>query len=140
MYKKNEIKSLLSDVSITKNDWVYDLGCGDGQVMFNIEKYTGAKIRGYEISLIPFFIAKILKYFNKSGAEVLFKNFLNDDLSRATVIYTYLSTKLMSKLEFQFSKNLKTGVRVIACDFPLPEKKPTAKYSYGKHIFYLYEY
>src|SRR3990167_2385365 len=66
----------------------YDLGCGDGKIVFAAAK-TGAQAVGFEISLLPYLIAKTRSFFVKN-AEIEFRDFWNADISNADIVYLFL--------------------------------------------------
>src|SRR3989338_415724 len=115
----------------------YDLGCGDGKIVFAAAK-TGAQAVGFEISLLPYLIAKTRSFFVKN-AEIEFRDFWNADISNADIVYLFLTPKVNPKAKLRLEKELKKGARVIAYTWPI-EDWPIAKEDLrpGQPPMYLY--
>jgi hypothetical protein len=140
MTESSDLQSLIEDEKITSKDIVYDLGCGNGSVLFSIEKSTGARTQGYETSIVPFLIAHFLKFWGNYKTSISLRSFLKVDLSDPTVVYLYLGDTIMRQLEPIFATRLKHGTRVISCDFELPTKEAARTHRYKKHTFFVYAY
>lgn len=138
MTKSDPLARLLIDENITSVDTVLDLGSGSGKTIFYIEKYTKAKTCGYEISTMPYIYSLVMKILHGYKTKLFFRNFLNADFKDATIIYTYLSTPMMRKLEPRLNLQIKNGKKIVSCDFPLPNTLPIRKHTYNKHTFYVY--
>lgn len=115
---------------ITNNDVVYDLGCGDGEVLIQAAK-IGAKGVGIEIDISRAFIAKcrLLKNKLQNKVQIKRKNFFEEDLSQASVIIVYLVPKTLEKLLPKFRKELKKGTKIVSFRYKinLPIKKEDKK-------------
>lgn len=100
---------------IKKEDIIYDLGCGDGEVLIAIAK-MGASGVGVEIDPMRFLIAKIRVNFLGFGNKIKIKkkNFFKEDLSQASVIIVYLVPKALNQLVPKFRKELKKGTRIVS--------------------------
>jgi len=115
----------------------YDLGCGDGRILFEAEK-RGYKSTGYELSLYQYLRGRARKKFSESKVKIIRKDFMGQDLSGADVIFTFLVGKVMSRVGKKLKNNLKKGVIVISYDFKIPdwqidkilETKPSLTYIY----------
>lgn len=55
---KKTLERMMKLAKIKPGDNVYDLGCGDGRIVFASTK-AGAKAVGYELSLLPFCMPKL---------------------------------------------------------------------------------
>lgn len=91
-YVKTPIKNistLLDSLKITDRDIVYDLGCGNAEVLIEIERLTYAATLGFEISPFAFIMAKINIYRKKSSTRLLYRDFRNQDLSDATIVFFF---------------------------------------------------
>src|SRR3972149_9563249 len=80
-------KAICKLANIGKNDVVYDLGCGDGEVLIQSAK-LGAKGVGIEIDPLRAFVAKLRVYKNEVGKKINIKrnNFFKEDISKASVV------------------------------------------------------
>ncbi len=121
------IKRILREAGLKSGEFFYDLGCGDGKVLFQASKNYGCKAVGYELNLPVFLLAKFKTlFFGKSrDIKVYFRNFLNQDLSGADVIFCYLSPRLMRKLKQKLAKEPpKKETRIISYAFSIKGWQP----------------
>lgn len=100
---------------VTKDDVVYDLGCGDGRVVILAAKEFGTKGVGVEIDPLRFLLANFLVRKNKVSKKVkiIRKNFFEQDLSDATVVFLYLIPKTLERLKPKLLKELKPNARIV---------------------------
>jgi ribosomal protein L11 methylase PrmA len=121
------VDKMLDLVKVTKDDIVYDLGCGDGRIVCTAAKKFGAKGVGVDIDPIRIKeCADTMKNFGvtKEQVEIRQGDALKvKDLERATVIVFYMLPEFMEKLEPQVIKRLRPGTRLVAHDYPLPNLK-----------------
>jgi len=148
---KAVLKDIEKALEIKDNSLVYDLGCGDGRILFHLsDLYPKAKYIGIENGAFPFLLSKIGAYYNKkktnNQVEVLRKNFFREDLSNATHIFTYLYPNVMDDLLPKFDKELKPGTRLVSLSFQFTNKRPLteidlnrSKYKLGRKI-YVYQF
>lgn len=101
---------------ISSKDVIYELGSGDGTFLSVASKEFGAKGYGIEIDPLRFFISKILLRINgvSSKVKIIKRNFFEQNLSNATVIFVYLVPKTLEKLKPKFLKELKPGTKIIS--------------------------
>lgn len=116
------VLDMLKMAEISSEDIVYDLGCGDGRIIFTaVELFNAKKAVGFEIN--PYMIEGIEKKIIEKGLEdrifIFRKNFMEADLSEASVITLYLTTSGNMKLKPKLEAELKSGSRVISHDFPI---------------------
>ena len=114
---------------ITRSDIVYDLGCGDGTFIITAAKEFGAKSVGIEIEPTRFLISKIRIVLNNLSSKVTVKrkSFLDEDISKATVVAMYLIPKTLEKLLPKFKKELKKGTRIVSYRYPIKLKTQKSK-------------
>jgi precorrin-6B methylase 2 len=120
------VEKMLNMAKVTKNDLVFDLGCGDGRIVCTAAKKHGAK--GVGVDIDPARIKDCLETMKKFGVtkdqvDIRQGDALKvKDLDQATVICLYMLPEFMEKLEGQVTK-LKPGTRIVAHDFPFPNWK-----------------
>lgn len=123
---------------------VLDLGAGDGRILARLmEKVPGVQTIGYEGALGVWLLAKIRGLFSRNKPPVHLKNFLKVDLSKANIIFTYLSVSMMATLLPKFQRELQKGTRVVSHAFTLPGLRPDKTIDvtmpfFGKTTVYLY--
>lgn len=101
---------------IKKGDLIYDLGSGDGEVLITAAKELGAKGVGIEIDPLRYWISKIRIQRNglSDKIKVLRKNFFEQNIKDADVVFVYLVPKTLDKLLPKFKEELKKGTRIIS--------------------------
>lgn len=119
------VDKMLEMAAVTKDDVVYDLGCGDGIIVITAAKKYKCKAVGFDID--PKMVQKSRENVKKQGVEKLVtieeKDFLDLDLKGATVVTLFLTPKVNLKLLPQLEK-LKPGSRIVSHDFGIEGRKP----------------
>src|SRR4030042_1836639 len=119
-------KAICKLAEIGSKDVIYDLGCGDGEVLIQSAK-LGTRGIGIEIDPLRVIIAKIRIYKNNLNRKIFIKrkNFFEEDISEASVIIVYLIPQTLKKLLPKFKKELKKGTRIVSYRYEinLPLKK-----------------
>jgi ubiquinone/menaquinone biosynthesis C-methylase UbiE len=137
---EDEVCSFFDLSPVSSNDVVYDLGSGDGRLLFAALERGAGKAVGIELN--PWEVAKAReKAVSKGWQEKI--TFLESDimevnLSPATVILCYLFTTASRALKSKFEAELKPGARVVMESFPIPGWKPVVMMPSGYKQFYLY--
>lgn len=109
---------------ITAADTVYELGCGRGRTCFWLRCCIGCQVVGIE--LIPLFAYKAQKIAERAGiggVDFRCEDYLNTDLSKATVVYLYASNqddRVIERLIARFAK-LRAGTRIVTVSFALKD-------------------
>lgn len=120
---KNTIEKILDLIHVRPGERLYDLGAGDGRVLFAAEK-RGARARGFELSPFSYIRTAVKIKLTQSRAQIFFKNFFFADLGDADIIFCFLVGAVMLKLEKKLQKELKPGAMVISYGFSFPGWKP----------------
>ena len=129
---------------IKPGDKVYDLGCGDGRIVYLASKNYQADAVGYELSPIVFILALIKKITWKSGAKIRLQDFKKKDLSDAKTVFCYLMPDTLNIVQNKFLKELKSGTKIISYAFAIPglpkliHKEPSDSVNHLASI-YVYE-
>ncbi len=113
------VRKVVEAADIQDGEKVYDLGCGDGRLLFEAEKKAHIQGEGYELASIPYLFARIKKFFLRSNIQIFMKNFFKIDLQNADVIFCYLGPEPMQKLAEKFRKECKKGTRIISHTFQM---------------------
>lgn len=144
------LKEIEKALEIKDDSIVYDLGCGDGRVLFYLSRSNKkAKYIGIENNPFPLFLVKIMSIFKNNkdiDVKIVNNDFFKQDISEATHVFLYLLPKKMDKLLPKFEKELKPGTRIVSLSFPFMDKTPTktidlkrGKYKLGRNI-YVYQF
>jgi len=116
---------------ITKNDIVYDLGCGDAVMLIRpILKFDVKK--GVGIDIDPKMIAIAKKKAKEAKVEDRVELRVGDilnvkDMSDATLVLLYIGDDLGELVSPVLQRSLKPGARVVSHRFSLGEWEPTKK-------------
>ncbi len=121
------VDRMLQMAKVTRDDVVFDLGCGDGRVVVTAAKKYGA--RGVGVDIDPKRVEESKANVARAGVgkrvEVREGDALRvPDLARATVVMTYMLPEFMDKLKPILLKQLKPGTRIVAHDYALPGWPP----------------
>lgn len=130
------IEEMLRLANVTPQDYVMDLGSGDGRVLITAAKKFGA--RGTGVDLDGDLIAESIESAKAEGVSdrvrFLQQDLFKTDLSRATVITMYLLPGVMARLQ-PLLLELKPGTRLVSHDFRLGDWKPDVTTQIRKNSF-----
>ena len=118
-------KTMLKLAELTDADTVYDLGCGDGRLVFSASKFS-SKACGYDLSIPLVLYGKLISLFYPK-AQIRFGNIWKQDYNDATVIFCYLLPGAMKQFHKEVWPKLKKGTRVISNAFEIHDLKPLKK-------------
>jgi len=133
------VEAMLKVADVTKDDLVYDLGCGDGRIPVTAAREYGA--HGVCIDIDPDRIAEANENIRKNKVSNLVRTFEGDlfqqDLSPATVVTLYLLPSLNVKLMPKLMHDLKPGTRVVSHAFDMGDWKPEKELDVeGRRIYF----
>lgn len=117
------LKKYFQENPPTKGSKFYDLGAGDGRVLFLAEQ-EGLNAIGYEIAPLPYLLGKIKQVFTGSKIELIFKSFLKQNLSDADYVYCYLFPQLTEDSFQKVKTECKPGTYFICNTFSLKSQTP----------------
>jgi cyclopropane fatty-acyl-phospholipid synthase-like methyltransferase len=113
----------------TRDDVVYDLGCGDGRIPIAAARTYGA--RGVGIDIDPRRIEESRANAKAAGVEHLVEfrveDALTTDVSRATVVTLYMLASGNAKLRPMLTRQLRPGARIVSHAFSMGPTWPAAK-------------
>ncbi len=124
--RKKVLKEIISAMGLKEGSVLYDLGCGDGRVLFVVSKACqGVSCIGIERAPFLFLLAKVRQLFSRSKkASIFYGDMFKKDFSPATHIFLYLFPELMDVLMPKFEKELVPGTRIFSSDFQFSNRKP----------------
>lgn len=130
------IEEMLRLAAVTPQDFVMDLGSGDGRVLITAAKKFNA--RGMGVDLDGDLVAQSIESAAEAGVadrvSFLQQDLFKTDFSKATVITMYLLPGVMMRLQ-PLLLNLKPGTRLVSHDFRLGEWKPDVTTQIRKNTF-----
>jgi SAM-dependent methyltransferase len=119
------VDAMLKMAKVTRNDYLIDLGSGDGRIVINAAKKYGA--RGFGVDLNPVRVDDANANARQAGVtdKVSFyrRDLFETDLSDATVVTMYLLPRVNIELRPKLLA-LKPGTRVVSHDFSMDDWKP----------------
>ena len=119
------VGQMLDLAGVRKNDVVYDLGCGDGRIVVAAAKRFGCRAVGVDVD--PLRIEDARRNVKENRLEHLVTiregDLFQVDLSEATVVTLYLSTRYNTRLIPQLDR-MKPGSRVVSHLFGIQGAKP----------------
>ena len=117
-------KSMITLAQLQKGDTVYDLGSGDGRLLF-LAAQKGAKAVGIEINPILVAFTKLRIFISpyKDLVTVRWQSFWKTDMREADVLFIYLLPLRMERLETLLSRKLHKGTIVVSNSFIFPHWK-----------------
>ena len=121
---------------------VYDLGCGNGEFLFEAASRGAKKCVGYELSFFPFLSGFVRSIFQGGGkVSIYWRDFMKADLSQANVIYLYLIPRAINKVYDKIMQEVSSGTIIITKGSQLPNHEPDDKIvtdkssGYGLYIY-----
>ena len=119
------IEAMLDLANVGPEDLVYDLGCGEGEILIAAAK-RGA--RGVGVDLDPERIANARTNARRAGVadRITFheQDLFKTDVSKATVVTLYLLPELNERLRPTLLQTLEPGTPVVSHDFAMGDWKP----------------
>ena len=130
------IEEMLRLAKVTPQDYVMDLGSGDGRVLITATKRYGATGMGVDLDgdLVAQSLASAAEAGVAERVTFLQQDLFKTDLSRATVITMYLLPGVMMRLQPRLL-DLKPGTRLVSHDFRLGDWKPDVTTQIRKNTF-----
>ena len=122
------VADMLRYAEVNANDFLIDLGSGDGRIVLTAAKVFGARGFGVEIK------DELVKKANQSAKDqgladrvrFMKQDLFKTDISQASVITMYLLPNTVNLLKDKFLSELRPGTRIVSHDYPLtgwvPEK------------------
>lgn len=131
------VEEMLRLSEVTRDDFVVDLGSGDGRVVIAAAKKFGA--RGVGVDLDPDRILESVYNASEAGVADRVAFHLQDlfkfPLRQATVITMYLLPSVNIRLRPRLLSELKPGTRIVSHDFDMEDWKPDARSTVRKNVF-----
>jgi len=139
------VEKMLQLASVKPDEVVYDLGAGDGRIVFTAVNKFSAK--GVAVELDPWrsnlIREKVIRQGLKEQIEVRQEDFFHTTLRGADVVTLYLLPEANKVLSKKLLQELPSEGRVVAHDYPIPDWRPkeviNVKCDGRIHTLYLYQ-
>ena len=120
------VDEMIKLAAVAADDFVVDLGSGDGRIVITAAKQHKANGFGVDID------AKLVALSNKNAKEAgvadyarfFERDMFKTDIGKATVVMLYVLPDFMAKLRSKVLTELRPGARVVAHDYYLGEWHP----------------
>jgi SAM-dependent methyltransferase len=147
------VDRMLEFADVRKGDVVFDIGSGDGRMVIQAAKKYGVK--GVGLELDPRLVELARAEAKRQGVDHLVEfrqgDALKADISAATVVTLYMLPSFNRLLRPVLEKQLKSGARLVAHDYPIEGWDPVKweemplmdtrpEVTPHKHILYLYRW
>src|SRR4051812_43612027 len=122
------VSDMLRYADVGANDFLIDLGSGDGRIVLTAAKVFGA--RGFGVDIKEDLVKRANEAAQKEGladrVKFVKQDLFDTDISPATVVTMYLLPDTVNMLKDKFLHELRPGTRIVSHDYPLtgwiPEK------------------
>ncbi len=122
------VADMLRYADVGPDDFLIDLGSGDGRIVLTAAKVFGA--RGFGVEIKDELVRKANEAAQQEGVadrvKFLKQDLFKTDVSQASVITMYLLPDTVNLLKDKFLNELRPGTRIVSHDYPLtgwiPEK------------------
>ena len=135
------LRQILDEIDVN-NKKFYDLGSGDGKVCLEIAKYyPKLQVTGVEKFGMIYWISKLRLYFhNAPNLKFIQSDFFEIDLSKADLIFIFLTKSVLNKLLPKFLEELKDGAMIFSNNFQIDTLLLYKKLSYqdiftNRHLY-----
>lgn len=123
------VDEMLRMANVGPQDFVIDLGSGDGRIVITAAKKFGA--RGFGVDLDGSLVSLAQREAQRQGVagrvEFFARNLFITDIDRATVLTLYLFPKVNLQLRPRLFAELRPGTRVVSHDFDMDRWQPEAR-------------
>ena len=133
------VNAMLEVARVTRNDVVYDLGCGDGRIVIAAAKKYGS--RGVGIDIDPQRLAEARANALSAGVadrvEFRQEDLFEADIREATVVTLYLLPSLNLRLLPKLERDLRPGTRLVSHAFDMGDWTPEQHLEIdGRHVYF----
>jgi hypothetical protein len=126
------VDEMLRFGKVGANDFVVDLGSGDGVIVLTAaQRY---KARGFGVDIDPELVARSNNEAKKRGvaerAAFYVRDVFKTDISKATVVTLYLLPAMMTRLRPKLYAEPKPGTRIVSHDYYFDDWEPDDQYTW----------
>jgi hypothetical protein len=123
------VAAMLGIADVGPEDYVIDLGSGDGRIVIAAAKQRGARGTGVEIdgALVGAARHEAQREGVAGRVEFMEQSIFVAEIGQATVIMMYLYPRLMLQLRPRLFAELRPGTRIVSHDFDMESWRPDAR-------------
>lgn len=134
------VDKMLELADPTADDYLIDLGSGDGRIPITAAQRFGT--RGLGIDIDPRRIAEARKNAEEAGVsdkvEFRQEDLFETDISQATILTLYLLPSVNIKLRPRILKELRPGTRVVSHDWDMGDWRPDQTVELGNKTVFMW--
>ena len=134
------VDAMLSMAQVRPNDFVVDLGSGDGRILIAAAKTSGA--RGLGVDIDPRRVREAEANARAAGVahRVQFRHqdLFVTPLAEADVVTLYLTPEVNRRLRPRLLEEMRPGTRVVSHDFDMGDWRPDARQRIGTATIYMW--
>jgi len=123
------VAAMLGIAGVGPEDYVMDLGSGDGRIVIAAAKQRGA--RGIGVEIDGALVGAARREAQREGVagrvEFIEQSLFLSEIGQATVITMYLYPRLMMQLRPRLFAELRPGTRIVSHDFDMESWRPDAR-------------
>ncbi|MFP4531050.1 MAG: class I SAM-dependent methyltransferase [Desulfobacterales bacterium] len=119
---QERIRAVLDEFDLKRGQVLIDLGCGDGRALRAARRRSDISAIGYEINPLAYVKARI--YSLGAGIDIRHRNFWNEAIDAADIIFCYLFPDVMTALAEKIRAEAKPGAVIVSFNFPIPAFTP----------------
>ncbi len=125
----NVVDAMLGLGAVGPDDYLIDLGSGDGRISIRAATRFGTQGMGVDLddNLVGMARADAQKQGVADRATFAVRNLFDTDVSRATVVTAYLFQSINIRLRPMLFEQLKPGTRIVTHDFDFGDWRPDQK-------------
>jgi len=125
----NVVEAMLEIAKVGPNDFVIDLGSGDGRIVIAAARQRGA--RGFGVEIVPSLVNDARREAQRQAVSdrvrFVTENLFITDIAQATVLTAYLYPNVLYQLRPRIFEQLQPGTRVVSHEFDFGSWKPDAQ-------------
>lgn len=134
------VDRMLELAKVTADDYVMDLGCGDGRILVTAAQKFGA--RGYGVDIDPKRIVEAKANAVAAGVqarvEFVIEDLFQTPIGRASVLALYLFPHINELLAPRMLKEMKPGSRIVSHGFGIGKWRPDGEDMVGMRPIHFY--
>lgn len=124
----DRIRRALELANLQPDDILYDLGAGDGRVLFIAAGEFGARAVGIEVGPVQCAWMWLRTIAGGYGDKIRIRwgNYMRSDVREADVVFLYATSREVTRTVPFLEKQMKQGSRLVSISADFPEWEPSA--------------
>ena len=116
--RDKSLPQIFDRIKIKPSDCFYDLGCGDGRLVFFVNNRYKIRAIGIELNpLLNLFTNLKKQLLKKTSVSFEKKNFFDVNLQNASIIYLFLFPEVVEKLKGKLLSECRKGTVIVSHGF-----------------------